>query len=64
MKKIICTFLPLVYVIALVGCSGNSSSNPPIAKSSRNITESPSIPKESDKQEKRMHNQNATLYRL
>lgn len=52
MKKMVCIFFLFVSVISLLGCSSNSSSNPPISQPNEDVTETPTISKESDKQDK------------
>ncbi|WP_242825233.1 cyclophilin-like fold protein [Proteocatella sphenisci] len=51
MKKIICIFFPFILVISLLGCSSNSSSNSPISQPNEDVIETPTISKESDKQD-------------
>lgn len=51
MKKMVCIFFLFVSVISLLGCSSNSSSNPPISQPNEDVTETPTISKESDKQD-------------
>lgn len=50
MKKIMGIFSSFILVISLLGCSTNSSSNPPISQPNEAVTQTPAISKGSDKQ--------------